>query len=105
MDTIKNIVSNIQNQITQTEWTPDNITKVILVLLAILLVIITSIKKSPVRRYLESVIREVKLIEWLKLKDVIRYTFIVLLVSLIAVAIITPLDAGLILLKETYLFK
>lgn len=98
-------INNLKNQIHSITWTEDNVTIAITIVLLVIIAVLMLFKNSPVRKFTVSVVRELKLIEWIKFKDVLRYAVIVIVLCLIAVAIMTPLDALFVSLKNTYLLK
>lgn len=98
-------INNLKTTIEEIDWTEDNVTKAISIVIAVVIAILMLIKNSPVRNFADSVAREIRLIEWLKFKDVVRYTVLVVILCTIAVAIMTPLDSVLVELKKTYILN
>jgi preprotein translocase SecE subunit len=98
-------INNLKNTIEQTNWTEDNVAKAGTLVLAVLLGVSLLFKNSPVRKYAISVAREIKLVEWLKFKDVLRYTALVIVLCVLAALIMSPLDGLFVELKKNYLLK
>ena len=93
------------NKLKEIDWTTDRVTQVVTIILSAALLISLIPQNSPTNKFLRNIIKEIKRIEWLKTKDVLKYTIIVLLISVIAVAIMAPLDFALVELKKEYLLN
>ena len=101
MEYIKRLITNLQNTI----WDANNIFKVATAAFLIAFLISLIFKKSATRKFINSIINEMKKVEWIKSNELVILTFIVLAVSTVAIAIMTPLDALFVELKNQYIFK
>ena len=101
-----NTFDNLKNWLAGIDWNnPDNITRVVVVFSVLFLTISLFFKNTPIRKFFDGLVQEMKTVEWLKGKEVLFLTAITILVSGIAIAIMAPLDTLFVYLKTNYLLN